>query len=79
MDKETASAVVEVLVDKKRQLRTMETAAAEISKLTGLTPDIAKAMMKGFTYLNVTDIRGYEKTPPHLIAEREARLGRKKK
>jgi hypothetical protein len=76
MDKEIAKAVTETMVDQKKGLRTRETAAKEIAKLTGLTPDIAKLLMQGNSGKTATQIRGYEKTPPQFIKERNARLGR---
>ena len=71
--KEMVDAMVETMVDKKRQLRTIDSGAQVISKQTGLYLDVSKALLKSMNGNNVTQIRGYSKEPEHL---RKSKIGK---
>lgn len=76
IDKEIASEVVETLVDLRRGMRNKQTATKEIVRLTGLLPEYAEVLIRETAGQNVSQIRGYEKTPERLIKGRDKHLGR---
>lgn len=55
--------LIEAVVDYRRGLRNIKTGAAEVARLSGLTPDIAAVFLKNMKRDNVTAIRGYSKEP----------------
>tara|TARA_Y100001937_G_C7104572_1_gene324287 strand:+ start:1311 stop:1553 length:243 start_codon:yes stop_codon:yes gene_type:complete len=58
--------LIEAVVDYKRGLRNLKTGSDEISRISGLTPDIVACFLKAMKRDNVTQIRGYSKEPEHL-------------
>jgi|DEB0MinimDraft_3_1074331.scaffolds.fasta_scaffold00823_13 hypothetical protein len=58
---------IEVIVDHIRGLRSLDGAAKELYRLTGLLPDYGKALLKamknGSARTNATVVRGYSKEP----------------
>ena len=71
--KEMVDAMVETMVDKKRQLRTVGSGAHFISKQTGLPLDVSTALLKSMNGNNVPLIRVYSKEPEHL---RKSKIGK---
>lgn len=67
---------IEVFCDYKRGLRNLQTGTKALVKATGLEPRIAEVFLKAMKRDNVRDIRGYERTPEHLIRAREAKKKR---
>lgn len=74
--KKMAEDAVETLVDLRKGLRTRETATKELVRLTGLLPEYAEVLIRETAGQNVSQIRGYEKTPERLIKGRDKHLGR---
>ena len=64
---------IEDMVDYKRGLRSLKTGTKALSESTGLSPDIAEALLKSMNKDNVTQIRGYSKEPEHL---RQSKIGK---
>ena len=64
---------IEDMVDYKRGLRNLKTGTKALSESTGLSPEIAEALLKTFSRDNVTQIRGYSKEPEHL---RKSKIGK---
>jgi hypothetical protein len=69
---------IEVIVDHIRGLRSLDGAAKELYKLTGLMPDYGKALLKamknGRGRTNATVVRGYSKEPEQT---RLGKIGKK--
>lgn len=74
--KKMAQDAVETMVDLRKGLRTRATATKALAEVTGLSPEIAAALLQGQSHLNVTQLRGYEKTPERIIKGRTKHLGR---
>lgn len=72
-------AVIEVMVDYKKGLRTLETASKELARLCGFEEGVARALLKPVRRENVIDIRGRysDNMPEHLKPYVDARRGRK--
>lgn len=71
-----ATKVTEHIVDRRKGLRTRDTAAAEIAKETGLSLDIAKALTDGWSGKNIGQIRGWTNENEGSRKNREQRLGK---
>lgn len=59
---------IEVMVDYYKGLWSLDNAAKELYKLTGILPQYGKFLLKNMKQARtVTQIRGYEKTPERLL------------
>lgn len=67
---------IEVFCDYKRGLRNLKTGTQALVEAAGLEPRIAEVFLKAMKRDNVRDIRGYERSPEHLIRGREAKKKR---
>ena len=63
----THEELIEAVVDYKRGLRNLKTGSDEISRISGLQPEIVACFLKAMKRDNVTQIRGYSKEPEHLL------------
>ena len=71
---ETHDKLIESVVDYKKGWTSLESASKELSEFAGLTPDIAAVFLKNMKRNNnVTQIRGYEKTPEHIVKGRKGK------
>lgn len=68
---ETHDEIIETIVDYKKGLRNLNTGSAELSRLSGLTPEIAAVFLKNMKRDNVTGIRGYSKEPENARLAKE--------
>tara|TARA_R110000822_G_scaffold6301_2_gene26761 strand:+ start:233 stop:478 length:246 start_codon:yes stop_codon:yes gene_type:complete len=75
---ETHDKLIESVVDYKKGWTSLESAANELSEAAGLTPGIAAVFLKNMKRNNVTQIRGYEKTPEHIVKGRKGKSNEKK-
>jgi len=75
---ETHDKLIESVVDYKKGWTSLESAAKELSEAAGLTPGIAAVFLKNMKRNNVTQIRGYEKTPEHIVKGRKGKRNEKK-
>tara|TARA_R110002020_G_C15700078_1_gene720798 strand:+ start:217 stop:456 length:240 start_codon:yes stop_codon:yes gene_type:complete len=71
-----AKKVTEAIVDRKKGLRTRETAAAVIAKETGLSMDISRALTDGYSGHNIGMIQGYRNETEGVRLNREKRIGK---
>ena len=71
-----ATEVTECIVDRKKGMRTRDTAGAEIARLTGLDLDVAKALTDGWSGKNISQIRSWTYENEGCRKKREARLGK---
>jgi len=74
----THDELIEAVVDYRRGLRNIKTGAAEVARLSGLTPDVAAALLKSMKQDTVTAIRGYSKEPERMRLGKERAKQRKK-
>jgi hypothetical protein len=59
--------VIELIIEYKTRWRNLPNAVRDMSKMTGLLPDICKALLEMHKGMTVTQIRGYSKEPQILI------------
>ena len=71
--------IIEAICDYKKGLDHSEQRNRELAELTGLSPDIAAALLKEYeTHTNVTQIRGYSKEKDYQIAGKKGKSTRQK-
>jgi len=59
--------LVELMVEYKKGWANLENTVRDMGKLTGLTPEVCKALLRSIKRNNVTQIRGYSKEPQRLL------------
>jgi hypothetical protein len=59
--------VIELMIEYKTRWRNLPNAMRDMSKMTGLEPEICRVMLEMCKSLKVYEIRGYSKTPQILI------------
>jgi|TARA_B110000263_G_C14790291_1_gene277297 ribosomal protein S25 len=70
--------IIETIVDYKKGLRNKLTAPKILAEQMGISLGAASAFLKEMKRGNVTQIRGYEKTPEHIVKGRTGRSNQKK-
>jgi hypothetical protein len=70
--------IIETIVDYKKGLRNKNTAPKILAEQMGISIGAASAFLKEMKRGNVTQIRGYEKTPEHIVKGRTGRSNQKK-
>ena len=59
--------VVELMIEYKKGWSNLANATRDMAKLTGLMPEVCKALLELSKRNNVVELRGYSKTPEILI------------
>jgi|TARA_R110000803_G_scaffold38422_3_gene83006 hypothetical protein len=64
--------IIETMCDFKKGLRTLDSGSKVLAEQTGLTDDVARALLKGMkkSYTNITQIRGYSREKPGALASK---------
>ena len=65
--------VIELMIEYKKRWRNLPNAMRDMSKMTGLDPEICRVMLEMCKSLKASEIRGYSKEPEILVE------GKKKK
>lgn len=81
---QTYTDMIEIMVEYRRGIQNLEGAMKRMEKITGLTKEICRAMLSNLTSRQhrqgATDIRGYQRTPKHLVdGKMRAKAARVKK
>lgn len=79
VDPKTHEEIIETIVDYKKGMRNLQTGSAELSRLSGLSPEIAACLLKSMKRNNVTQIRGYSKERPEAIEAKKGTMYEAKK
>ena len=67
--------LVELMVEYKKGWANLENTVRDMQKMTGLTPEVCKALLHSIKRNNVTQIRGFSKEPEYL---KEAKARKRK-
>jgi hypothetical protein len=59
--------VIELMIEYKKRWRNLPNAMRDMSKMTGLEPEICRVMLEMCKSLKVVEIRGYSKIPQTLV------------
>lgn len=59
--------LVELMIEYKKGWANLENTVRDMRKMTGLTPEVCKALLSSIKRHNVVEIRGYSKEPKELI------------
>jgi hypothetical protein len=66
-------AAVEIMVDYRRGLRNLKTAALALHQKTGILPEFGEIILQNMKRDNVTQIRGYSKEPEQMRKGKEGK------
>ena len=66
-------AAVEIMVDYRRGLRNLKTAALALYQKTGILPEFGEIILQNMKRDNVTQIRGYSKEPEQMRKGKEGK------
>ena len=66
-------AAVESMVDYRRGLRNLKTAALALYQKTGILPEFGEIILQNMKRDNVTQIRGYSKEPEQMRKGKEGK------
>ena len=73
MTDEDREAAVERMVDYRRGLRNLKTAALALYQKTGILPEFGEIILQNMKRDNVTQIRGYSKEPEQMRKGKEGK------
>ena len=73
MTDEDREAAVEIMVDYRRGLRNLKTAALALYQKTGILPEFGEIILQNMKRDNVTQIRGYSKEPEQMRKGKEGK------
>ena len=59
--------LVELMIEYKKGWANLENTVRDMRKMTGLTPEVCKALLQSIKRHNVVEIRGYSKEPKELV------------
>ena len=73
MTDEDREAAVEIMVDYRRGLRNLKTAALALYQKTGILPEFGEIILQNMKRNNGTQIRGYSKEPEQMRKGKEGK------
>jgi len=69
--------VVELIIEYKKGWRNLPNAVRDMAKMTGLLPEVCKALLELSKRNNVVELRGYSKEPKILIEGKKKKAAQK--